>query len=212
MSYDKAIALKPDYANAYNNRGNALNALKRHDEAIASFDKAIALKPEFAEAHNNRANALYALKRLEEAIANYDKAITLKSNYAEAHNNRGAALNELKTLRGGDHELRQGDRTQARLRRGAQQSRGCAQLPERCEEAIASFDKAIALKPDCEFVLGSLIHTKMKICDWSNLGTQIAQFAHKIDCAEKVSEPFRLLAVTNSAALQRNSCRDFCAR
>ena len=57
-SYDKAIALKPDYAEAYNNRGNALKDLKRHEEALASYDKAIALKPDYAEAYNNRGAAL----------------------------------------------------------------------------------------------------------------------------------------------------------
>ena len=57
-SYDKAIALKPDYAEAYSNRGNALRDLKRLEDALASYDKAIALKPDFAEAYNNRGNAL----------------------------------------------------------------------------------------------------------------------------------------------------------
>ena len=46
----KAIALKPDHADAYNNRGVALQDLKRPEEALASYDKAIALKPDFAEA------------------------------------------------------------------------------------------------------------------------------------------------------------------
>ena len=48
-SYDRAIALKPDYAEAYNNRGNALTDLKRLAEALASYDKAIALKPDLSE-------------------------------------------------------------------------------------------------------------------------------------------------------------------
>ena len=45
----QAIALKPDYAEAYNNRGNALRDLKRHADALASYDKAFALKPDLAE-------------------------------------------------------------------------------------------------------------------------------------------------------------------
>ena len=49
-SHDKAIALKPDSAEAFNNRGNALQELKRLDEALASYDKAIAFKPDYAEA------------------------------------------------------------------------------------------------------------------------------------------------------------------
>ena len=46
---------------------------------------------------------------------------------------------------------------------------------------------------------------KMRICDWSNLETEIAQLVHKIDHAEKVSEPFPLLAATNSPELQRKA-------
>ena len=97
-SYDKAIALSPDYAEAFSNRGVALMELKRLDVALASYDKAIALKPDYAEAFNNRANALKELKRLDEALASYDKAIALKPDYAEAFSNRGNALMELKHL------------------------------------------------------------------------------------------------------------------
>src|SRR5262249_49580796 len=40
---------------AFNNRGVALEDLKRFDEALVSFDKAIALKPDFADGYMNRA-------------------------------------------------------------------------------------------------------------------------------------------------------------
>ena len=71
-SYDKAIALKPDYAEAYYNRGNALTGLKRPKDALASYDKAIALQPDYAEAYYNRGNPLLSLKRYEDALASYD--------------------------------------------------------------------------------------------------------------------------------------------
>ena len=91
-SYDKAIGLRPDYAEAYANRGNALRDLKHPDEALASYDTAIALKPDYAEAHNNRGMVLQDLKRPDEAIASYEKAIALKSDYAQAYSNRGNTL------------------------------------------------------------------------------------------------------------------------
>ena len=53
---------QPDYAEALNNRGNALQELTRPDEALASYDKALALKPDYAEALNNRGNALQELQ------------------------------------------------------------------------------------------------------------------------------------------------------
>ena len=87
-SYDKAIALKPDYAEAFNNRGIALKELKRLDEALASYDKAIALKPGYADAFNNRGNALKELKLFDEALASFDKAIALKPDSADAYLNR----------------------------------------------------------------------------------------------------------------------------
>ena len=44
VCYDRAIALKPDYAEAFYNRAIALRELKRFDEAIADHDRALALK------------------------------------------------------------------------------------------------------------------------------------------------------------------------
>jgi hypothetical protein len=95
-SCDKSIALKPDYAEAHNNRGNVLSNLKRPAQALASYDKAIALKPDYAEAHYNRGLVLLDLKRPEDALASCDKAIALKPDYAEAHTSRGLALLDLK--------------------------------------------------------------------------------------------------------------------
>jgi tetratricopeptide (TPR) repeat protein len=94
-SCDRAIALRPDYPEAHNNRGNALNALARHAAAVASYDKAIAFAPKYAEAYNNRGNALYHLGRAEDAAASYELAIAIRPDYAEAYNNRGNALTSL---------------------------------------------------------------------------------------------------------------------
>ena len=52
-SFHTAVRLKPDYAEAHNNLGNALTALGRVEEAAASFQEAVRLRPDYAEAHNN---------------------------------------------------------------------------------------------------------------------------------------------------------------
>src|SRR5664279_1024007 len=91
-SYDAAIALRPTFCEAYNNRGIALKSLGRPAEALASYDKAIALKPDYVDAYNNRGNALLDLKRPIEALANFDKAVVLRPSYVDAHSNRSNAL------------------------------------------------------------------------------------------------------------------------
>ncbi|MGO9171349.1 MAG: tetratricopeptide repeat protein [Rhodomicrobium sp.] len=92
----QAIKLNKRNAFYFSNLGNALHALKRLDEALASYGKAIALQPDFTEALYNRANVLAELKRFGEALASYDKTLELQPGFAEAFNNRGNTLHALK--------------------------------------------------------------------------------------------------------------------
>ena len=55
VSYDRIIAVKPDFADAYSNRGASFAALNRPNEALANFDQAIAIDPNHVEAHVGRA-------------------------------------------------------------------------------------------------------------------------------------------------------------
>src|SRR5665647_2442037 len=90
-----AIAVNPDSASAYSNRGNALTALKQYQAAVASYDQAIAIKPDHANAYFNRGKAQYELKQYQAAIDSYDNAIAINPSHAPAHCNRGVALYEL---------------------------------------------------------------------------------------------------------------------
>jgi tetratricopeptide (TPR) repeat protein len=89
--FSKAIELKEDYFDAWNNRGIAHTAAGQTAEAVGDFDKAIALKPGFAAAYNNRGIAYMKAGRLAEAIRDYSRAIELQPGYAEAFENRASA-------------------------------------------------------------------------------------------------------------------------
>ena len=67
QDYDKAIALNPDYANAYNNRGVVYGAKGNYALAIQDYGKAIALKPDLAKAYNNRGMMWLLLKEWDKA-------------------------------------------------------------------------------------------------------------------------------------------------
>ena len=89
--YGNAIRLKPDYSEAFNNRGNARGDKGDFGGAIADYNEAIRLKPDYAEAFNNRGVTRLAKGDSEGAIADYSEAIRLRSDYADAFNNRGIA-------------------------------------------------------------------------------------------------------------------------
>ena len=52
--YEKALSIKPNYAEAHYNLGYTLQRLGQLDAAVRSYKKAVAIKPEYAEAHTNK--------------------------------------------------------------------------------------------------------------------------------------------------------------
>lgn len=94
LAFQKVIALKPNYADAYNNLGNVLKDQAKFDFAIDAYDKALSLRPNFAEAYNNKGLVLQHQGKLREAIEAYDKALLLKPEYPRAYSNKGLTLVE----------------------------------------------------------------------------------------------------------------------
>ena len=80
---DEAIALKPDYAEAYVNRGNVYLAAKRYADAIADYGRAIACNPRYADAWYNRAIARRGMKQDDEALADLRMARKLGKTVPE---------------------------------------------------------------------------------------------------------------------------------
>jgi predicted O-linked N-acetylglucosamine transferase (SPINDLY family) len=91
-AYRHAIAIKPDFVDAYINLGTVVLALGRREEAVTIFRDAIAISPENAMALGNLGKALQDLGRIDEAIDTYLAAVTLKPDDAGIQMNYGAAL------------------------------------------------------------------------------------------------------------------------
>ena len=89
--FTKAIELRPDYAEIYNNRGVAYERKGEIDRAIVDYNTVIELRPDHAEAYNNRGLVYSDKDEHDRAIVDFDKAIQLDPQLTEAYNNRGAA-------------------------------------------------------------------------------------------------------------------------
>src|SRR5262249_27724395 len=74
---------------------------------------------------------------------------------------------------------------------------------ERYEDALASFKVAIALKRDYEFLCSDLLHTRMRICEFSNIDTELAWITQRIMRGEKAGCPFHMMALSNSLEVLR---------
>ena len=90
----QALQLKPDFAEAHCNLGNALRDQGKLEEAINCYRQALHFKPDFAQGYSNLGNALRDQGKLEEAITSCRQALQLKPDFAEAYSNLGYALKE----------------------------------------------------------------------------------------------------------------------
>ena len=98
--YEEAIAIAPDFTNAYLNLGAVLCESGDCDQAVRVFSKGIEHRPEEPLLYFNRAVALEDLNRFEEALASYDLALQLDPNLADAHFNAGRLHDELGNSQG----------------------------------------------------------------------------------------------------------------
>jgi tetratricopeptide (TPR) repeat protein len=94
-SFEKAIALKPDFYEAFSNMGLSYSLKGESIKAIESYEQVIAIKPDFYEALNDM-GFLYALqgKNLK-AIDFFEQAIAIKPDDYWAFNDMGYAYYKL---------------------------------------------------------------------------------------------------------------------
>ena len=206
---ERALAIHPKHPILFNNRGVALQELKRFDDALASCDCALAIRPDFAEALNNRGNALQGLKRFDSALASYARALAVKPDYFEALNNRGDVLRKLNRF---DSALSSYDRALAvKSDYAAALHNRAATLQDlkRFDEALASYDRALAIKPDDTIIFGQRLFCRMRACNWRGIAADFDRLVQSIALDNRASPPFLVVATSLSAALQRKNSEIF---
>jgi tetratricopeptide (TPR) repeat protein len=161
--FEAALRLKPDYAEAQNNLGIALNSIPdRLPEAISAYEEALRLKPDYVDAHYNLGVDLCKAGRIPEAIVQYEEALRLKPDYAEAHKNLGRTLanipGRLPEAIGQFEAALQLDPDDAEAHNNL--GGALSNVPGRLPEAIGHFEEAVRIKPgyaDAHYNLGVVL-------------------------------------------------------
>ncbi len=145
---ERTLALRPDYPEALNSRGENLRQLGRAGEALAPLERALQLRPKYAEAHNSLGAALMALGRTEEGRTRFETAVRLQPDYTTALLNLGQALASTGRVAEATPRFLQAvqlnpDNPTARLQLGT-----ALALQARYAEALPHFEAALALDPE----------------------------------------------------------------
>jgi tetratricopeptide (TPR) repeat protein len=93
-SYEQAVRLKPDYAEAINNLGTVYYAKKSFGKSIRYYQRALKYAPKSASIYSNLGTAYFARKKYKEAMETYQIALKLDPNVFENHGSYGVLLEE----------------------------------------------------------------------------------------------------------------------
>jgi protein O-GlcNAc transferase len=164
--YEKAIAIKPDWAEAYGNIGSARSQEGNLDAAIAYYQKAVALKPHLEVLHFNIANSFLQQNKYDEAIANYQNTLKIKPDWPEVHANLGNCFSMQGRL---EEALASYQQALAFKPNWAEVycRMGHIQKQDKPLEAIANFEKAIQCNP-------KFSEAYQQLCDLLSHSTNLA--------------------------------------
>jgi predicted O-linked N-acetylglucosamine transferase (SPINDLY family) len=90
--YDRALALKPKFVEALNNRGNVLRELGRLAESAASYRRALMSRPDFIEALFNLGITQIAQGQADQALTPLARCLRLAPGHLGAWGQYGVAL------------------------------------------------------------------------------------------------------------------------
>jgi tetratricopeptide (TPR) repeat protein len=164
--FDAALPGAPRLAPLHYNRGNALSALGRLDDAQQAYARAVALDPELAEAHFNLGNVARALGRPAVAEHAWKEALRVRPSLSDAHLRLGALQAEQRRWHDAEASFARAlelDPSNV----GGWNRRGIALHEQRrVAEAQACYERALALDGDRPQVwnnLGNAMHDQGRV-------------------------------------------------
>ncbi|MEJ2652679.1 MAG: tetratricopeptide repeat protein [Gammaproteobacteria bacterium] len=158
----RAIAAKPDMAEASLNLANIHAELGRFDEAVAGYRRTIQIGPGFVEAYYNLGKLYQSHHHLDQAHGCYQQALVIKPEFGDARRRLAEILNLLAQATA----LAQATTDQGHCPSNAASPlqnvqdlcEGAAAWEQRgqCNEAMACYKRAIEIKPDFAKAHGNL--------------------------------------------------------
>ena len=146
--FNRAISIKPDYAEVHNNMGLTFLALKKLEDASNSFKTATKYLPNFYAAYYNHAIVQKKMGNLKDAVSNYEKVIEIKPDYAEAHNNLGTLLMDLDKLDSSRKRYEKAIEIKPDFAEAYNNLGNLFKNLGKLEEAVTNFQKARNLNPN----------------------------------------------------------------
>ena len=188
--YQTCIALAPKEINAYNNLGSCLQRLGKFPEAKAILLKSISLENNNYHAFNNLGVVLLNLGDNIQAEKNFKQAIKLGPEHPEAHNNLGSSLNASNKLDRAERCFLKAIELRPNYVNALYNLGVILEKKKKTEEALIQYERVHSLDANYEYLLGTIVHLKMRLAIWDDLSDQIDTITNEIINGKKSCSPF----------------------
>ncbi len=204
---NQAIAINPTNPRYHVDLASALAGLERFEEAMAALDRAVEVAPTDSDAWFSRGVFLASLDKSREALDSINRAMLNAKDDKFIHAYRGKILRQLGRFAEATHgyaAVISADPENADAYYGL----GITQQDLRLwPESLESLNKAFALMPDAPFYAGSVLFSKLQVCDWADYDDAVDGVFSALDEGRPVISPQALMYLPATVE-QHRLCAD----
>lgn len=146
--FERALAIKPQHADALLNAGIAARKLEQPESALDFLNRLIQLYPERLDGWINLGLLLKQIGRVDEALGCYARAIQLAPQAAELHHNHGVLAMQLNQLALAQASLQSAVRLKPDYIEAWNSLGLVLKKMQAMDQALACYQQALLLQPD----------------------------------------------------------------
>ena len=176
--FDKSIMLREDYDVPWRLKGNTLDEMGYHEQALVCYKNALDLYPESDETWFSLGACLFALGRYAEELVCYDRALQYNPGMQKALINKGSTLHRLGRFKDALETLDKVLKINYRLEKVHNNRGATLHSLGKLSEALQSYNRAIELRHDyveAWMNKGSLLYEMGKVGEAFESFTQMTQ-------------------------------------
>lgn len=213
--FTKAIKGKPDYKNAFYNRGVSefeIGKLMKDTDfiraSINDFNKALEQDAQFADAYHNRGNAKVELGDLQGALKDFELAINFNPDDAKYYVNRGVTKGKMGNIEGAINDFNKALYLHSDEKAAIYSNLGKANMLQgKTDEAIKNYDYSIQLNPEQYTAYLNRALAKQKKGDFNEA---LKDFTECLKINPKMADAYYNRALLFLEMNKReNACNDF---
>jgi predicted O-linked N-acetylglucosamine transferase (SPINDLY family) len=202
-SYEKAIDLRPEYADAHFNLGIILSDYGRLDSAIDFYKKAIKADSKYTEAYNNLGLILLESGILDEAKNYFENASIINPKDALAFNHLGIVYRRLHNLNDSAKCFEKAITINPSYPDAFANLGNVLKDLNSFDKALTNYQRAYELNSNLDYLLGNILHTQMHLCSWDDYSRQLKDLEVQINDNLKRVDAFTFMALSDNPRLQQ---------